>query len=174
MQLGPLDPCRPSQRHVMPAEAACVQRTYRSGGCRHQAALHRGLVAQILCLNIYTMRHRSLAEADQRGVAAAVQHHGKEMSYNNYLDADAAYGAVCDYAGAPLLLDPFLAMWAVCAIVRARHALTASKMEMVQRRTATRTGWHRCMSRVPEPCSADSCGSSCALLPTVQRRRAWW
>lgn len=43
---------------------------------------------------------RSLAEADQRGVAAAVQHHGKEMSYNNYLDADAAYGAVCDYAGA--------------------------------------------------------------------------
>lgn len=26
------------------------------------------------------------------------QHHGKEMSYNNYLDADAAYGAVCDLA----------------------------------------------------------------------------
>lgn len=40
-------------------------------------------------------------------MAAAVQHHGKEMSYNNYLDADAAYGAVCDYAGASLLLDPF-------------------------------------------------------------------
>jgi phosphoribosylaminoimidazolecarboxamide formyltransferase / IMP cyclohydrolase len=43
---------------------------------------------------------RSLAEAGQQGVAAAKQHHGKEMSYNNYLDADAAYGAVCDYAGA--------------------------------------------------------------------------
>jgi hypothetical protein len=27
------------------------------------------------------------------GVGAAVQHHGKEMSYNNYLDADAAYSA---------------------------------------------------------------------------------
>ena len=43
---------------------------------------------------------RSLAEAKQQGVAAAQQHHGKEMSYNNYLDADAAYSAVCDYAGA--------------------------------------------------------------------------
>ena len=44
--------------------------------------------------------HRSLAEADQKGVAASTQHHGKEMSYNNYLDADAAYAAVCDYKGA--------------------------------------------------------------------------
>ena len=26
-------------------------------------------------------------------MATAVQHHGKEMSYNNYLDADAAYSA---------------------------------------------------------------------------------
>ena len=43
---------------------------------------------------------RSLAEAGKGGVAGAVLHHGKEMSYNNYLDADAAYGAVCDYAGA--------------------------------------------------------------------------
>lgn len=25
------------------------------------------------------------------GVGTAVQHHGKELSYNNYLDADAAY-----------------------------------------------------------------------------------
>lgn len=39
----------------------------------------------------------SLAEAGAGGVAAATQHHGKEMSYNNYLDADAAYGAVCDF-----------------------------------------------------------------------------
>mmetsp|Transcript_2095 Transcript_2095/g.6203 ORF Transcript_2095/g.6203 Transcript_2095/m.6203 type:complete len:606 (-) Transcript_2095:7910-9727(-) len=41
---------------------------------------------------------RSLAEAAGEGVAAATQHHGKEMSYNNYLDADAAYSAVCDYS----------------------------------------------------------------------------
>lgn len=27
------------------------------------------------------------------GVGTAVQHHGKELSYNNYLDADAAYSA---------------------------------------------------------------------------------
>lgn len=39
----------------------------------------------------------SLAEHGKGGVATAVQHHGKEMSYNNYLDADAAYGAVCDF-----------------------------------------------------------------------------
>ena len=43
---------------------------------------------------------RSLAEAGRGGVATAEQHHGKEMSYNNYLDADAAYSAVCDYSGA--------------------------------------------------------------------------
>lgn len=26
-----------------------------------------------------------------------MQHHGKEMSYNNYLDADAAYSCCCDF-----------------------------------------------------------------------------
>eukprot|EP00854_Cymbomonas_tetramitiformis_P007040 gene7040-8396_t len=36
-------------------------------------------------------------EMDGTGVAAATLHHGKEMSYNNYLDADAAYAAVCDF-----------------------------------------------------------------------------
>lgn len=39
----------------------------------------------------------SLAEHNMGGVATAVQHHGKEMSYNNYLDADAAYACCCDY-----------------------------------------------------------------------------
>ncbi|MCC6381411.1 MAG: bifunctional phosphoribosylaminoimidazolecarboxamide formyltransferase/IMP cyclohydrolase [Dehalococcoidia bacterium] len=44
-------------------------------------------------------RDRSLAEHDRGGVATAVQHHGKEMSYNNYLDADAAWNAVNDFPG---------------------------------------------------------------------------
>lgn len=39
----------------------------------------------------------SLAEFGAGGVATAVQHNGKEMSYNNYLDADAAYIACCDF-----------------------------------------------------------------------------
>ena len=39
----------------------------------------------------------SLAEAHTGGVAAATQHHGKEMSYNNYLDTDAAFSSVCDF-----------------------------------------------------------------------------
>jgi phosphoribosylaminoimidazolecarboxamide formyltransferase/IMP cyclohydrolase len=42
----------------------------------------------------------SLGEHAAGGVATAVQHHGKEMSYNNYLDADAAYGAACDFQDA--------------------------------------------------------------------------
>lgn len=50
--------------------------------------------------HVHGVQCRSLGEAAGRGVAAALQHHGKEMSYNNYLDADAAYSAVCDYAGA--------------------------------------------------------------------------
>ena len=44
----------------------------------------------------------SLAEAfplGGGGVARSVQHHGKEMSYNNYLDADAAYQCVTDFEG---------------------------------------------------------------------------
>jgi phosphoribosylaminoimidazolecarboxamide formyltransferase / IMP cyclohydrolase len=41
----------------------------------------------------------SLAEAGLRsGVGHSVQHHGKEMSYNNYLDADAAFTTVSDFA----------------------------------------------------------------------------
>lgn len=40
----------------------------------------------------------SLAEAGLRsGVGHSVQHHGKEMSYNNYLDADAAFTTVSDF-----------------------------------------------------------------------------
>lgn len=41
---------------------------------------------------------QSLREHDKGGVATSVQHNGKEMSYNNYLDANAAYAAVCDFA----------------------------------------------------------------------------
>ena len=40
---------------------------------------------------------RSLGEHNAGGVGSAIQHHGKEMSYNNYLDADAAFSAVCDF-----------------------------------------------------------------------------
>ena len=39
----------------------------------------------------------SLAERGLGGIATAVQHHGKEMSYNNYLDADAAWNCVNDF-----------------------------------------------------------------------------
>ncbi|GLC46861.1 hypothetical protein PLESTB_001542000 [Pleodorina starrii] len=39
----------------------------------------------------------SLREANAGGVATSVVHWGKEMSYNNYLDADAAYQCCCDY-----------------------------------------------------------------------------
>ncbi|GLJ11869.1 hypothetical protein SUGI_0178910 [Cryptomeria japonica] len=39
----------------------------------------------------------SLCEVDAGGIATAVQHHGKEMSYNNYLDADAAWNCVSEF-----------------------------------------------------------------------------
>ncbi|GAB4330077.1 MAG: bifunctional phosphoribosylaminoimidazolecarboxamide formyltransferase/IMP cyclohydrolase [Dehalococcoidia bacterium] len=42
-------------------------------------------------------RDRSLAEHGRGGIATAVQHHGKELSYNNYLDADAAWNAVNEF-----------------------------------------------------------------------------
>ena len=44
-------------------------------------------------------RDRSLAEFARGGIATAVLHHGKEMSYNNYLDADAAWNCVNDFPG---------------------------------------------------------------------------
>ncbi|KAK4793309.1 hypothetical protein SAY86_023744 [Trapa natans] len=40
---------------------------------------------------------KRLAEVNAGGIATAVQHHGKEMSYNNYLDADAAWNCVSEF-----------------------------------------------------------------------------
>ncbi|KAG5564271.1 hypothetical protein RHGRI_000464 [Rhododendron griersonianum] len=40
---------------------------------------------------------KSLSEVNGGGIATAIQHHGKEMSYNNYLDADAAWNCVCEF-----------------------------------------------------------------------------
>ncbi|GMI73331.1 hypothetical protein like AT2G35040 [Hibiscus trionum] len=40
---------------------------------------------------------KSLSEVNAGGIATAVQHHGKEMSYNNYLDADAAWNCVSEF-----------------------------------------------------------------------------
>ncbi|CAM8957699.1 unnamed protein product [Rhodiola kirilowii] len=39
----------------------------------------------------------SLREVNAGGIATAIQHHGKEMSYNNYLDADAAWNCVSEF-----------------------------------------------------------------------------
>ncbi|KAI4323582.1 hypothetical protein L6164_023177 [Bauhinia variegata] len=40
---------------------------------------------------------KSLSEVNAGGIATAIQHHGKEMSYNNYLDADGAWNCVCEF-----------------------------------------------------------------------------
>lgn len=40
---------------------------------------------------------KSLSVANAGGIATAIQHHGKEMSYNNYLDADAAWNCVSEF-----------------------------------------------------------------------------
>ncbi|RDY03740.1 purH, partial [Mucuna pruriens] len=40
---------------------------------------------------------KRLSEVNAGGIATAIQHHGKEMSYNNYLDADAAWNCVCEF-----------------------------------------------------------------------------
>ena len=39
----------------------------------------------------------SVLNPDPGGLASAVQLHGKEMSYNNIMDADAAWNAACDF-----------------------------------------------------------------------------
>ncbi|GAB4854099.1 hypothetical protein Ancab_022682 [Ancistrocladus abbreviatus] len=39
----------------------------------------------------------SLSEVNAGGIARAIQHHGEEMSYNNYLDADAAWNCVSEF-----------------------------------------------------------------------------
>ncbi|CAL1392924.1 unnamed protein product [Linum trigynum] len=40
---------------------------------------------------------KSISEVKAGGIATAIQHHGKEMSYNNYLDADAAWNCVSEF-----------------------------------------------------------------------------
>ncbi|KAJ4792141.1 Bifunctional purine biosynthesis protein PurH [Rhynchospora pubera] len=42
---------------------------------------------------------KSLSLVNAGGIATAIQHHGKEMSYNNYLDADAAWNCVSEFDG---------------------------------------------------------------------------
>nr|GEU82699.1 zinc finger, CCHC-type [Tanacetum cinerariifolium] len=39
----------------------------------------------------------SLSEVNGGGITKAIQHQGKEMSYNNYFDADAAWNCVCEF-----------------------------------------------------------------------------
>lgn len=70
----------PAPQMTVPMELA---QTLRYGENPHQAAA------------FYT--DQSLREAGAGGVATSVVHWGKEMSYNNYLDADAAYQCCCDY-----------------------------------------------------------------------------
>src|SRR5690606_5991116 len=41
------------------------------------------------------------ADGSGSGLASATQLHGKEMSYNNYVDADAAWRAAHDHGDAP-------------------------------------------------------------------------
>jgi AICAR transformylase/IMP cyclohydrolase PurH len=53
--------------------------------------LWRTVLYSALLLLLLLLAHK------QGGIATAVQHHGKEMSYNNYLDADAAYSCCCDF-----------------------------------------------------------------------------
>ncbi len=77
-----IDPGAPQPLLTNPMELA---QTLRYGENPHQSAA------------FYV--DRSLGEQGHGGIATAVQHHGKEMSYNNYLDADAAWNAVNDYRG---------------------------------------------------------------------------
>lgn len=75
------DDSRPSPEICIPMK---LQDSLRYGENPHQSAA------------FYT--DESLREHNIGGVASSIQHHGKEMSYNNYLDADAAYSTACDFS----------------------------------------------------------------------------
>jgi len=60
-----------------------LMNTLRYGENSHQAAA------------VYS--DTAISEMSGTGVASATLHWGKEMSYNNYLDAEAAFSAVCDF-----------------------------------------------------------------------------
>ena len=47
--------------------------------------------------NAALYKDETLAAQNAGGIAFAKQHHGKELSYNNYLDADAAWNCVNDF-----------------------------------------------------------------------------
>lgn len=91
-----VDPASGAQRLAPPPEIVVPMRlssALRYGENPHQAAAF--------------YEDLSLAEAAPLGgggVARSVQHHGKEMSYNNYLDADAAYQCVTDLAASACVI----------------------------------------------------------------------
>ncbi|CAD6247016.1 unnamed protein product [Miscanthus lutarioriparius] len=60
-----------------------VKSTLRYGENPHQKAAFYG--------------DKSLSLVNAGGIATAIQHHGKELSYNNYLDADAAWNCVSEF-----------------------------------------------------------------------------
>ena len=69
------------------------------------------------------------AEHGKGGVATSVQHHGKEMSYNNYLDADAAYSAgerACCWGGWLTSIVDVDALAGVCLCFAASVAAAAA------------------------------------------------
>jgi len=76
-----------SQESSFPPEMTVpmtLMNTLRYGENSHQAAA------------VYA--DKTLKEIGGTGVASAILHHGKEMSYNNYLDAEAAFNTVCDFS----------------------------------------------------------------------------
>lgn len=75
--------CSPEE----PAEELCIPMKL-SSGLRYGENPHQKAAFYL---------DESLRESNVGGVASSVQHNGKEMSYNNYLDADAAYSAACDF-----------------------------------------------------------------------------
>jgi phosphoribosylaminoimidazolecarboxamide formyltransferase/IMP cyclohydrolase len=104
----------------------------------------------------------SLAEQNRGGIATAVQHHGKEMSYNNYLDADAAWNAVNDFRGPTCVIVKHTNP---CGIATRDDLLEAYRLA-VRADATSAFGGIVAFNRVVDEALARGCGSSVA-----QRRR---
>ena len=88
-----VEPVETSER-VEPVETSISTSSIRSAGSLHIAAALRHE------LRYGENSHQSAAlyvEAGGHGIAQATQLHGKEMSYNNFVDADAAVRAAYDF-----------------------------------------------------------------------------
>ena len=73
---------------------------------------------------------KSLSKVNASGIATAIQYHGKEMSYNNYLDVDAAWNCVLEFRSPTYVIGNMVHSSPVRPLIEMLHPTDVQIKEM--------------------------------------------